>query len=406
MELWLTLAEVAPFTDAERSTALFMLGVYVLLALGVSTLCSLAEAVLLSITPSYVARLEQEGKAAGERIRQLKLEVDKPLATILTLNTIAHTIGAAGAGAQAEIAFGSGSLAIVSAVLTVLILLVSEIIPKSLGAAYWRQLAPAVATILALLTKALGPVIWLELKITKVFTSKGMHGPAGPSREEISAIAQLGADQGVFEEGESRILKNMFRFSSLRAKDIMTPRTVLYALPATTKVRELAERDTIRFSRIPIYTDSVDRVAGYVLVNQILLAANHGAMDKPLSEFARELKVIGEGARLSKVFDTLLAAHSHLILVVDDFGGTAGLVTLEDLVETLLGMEIVDEVDAVQDMQDLARKQWRRRALRLGLISDEDQDPLDSGAEEEGQPASGGASAPPASSPAPDPPSA
>ncbi|MBL4847644.1 MAG: HlyC/CorC family transporter [Planctomycetes bacterium] len=353
-----------------------MLVVYVLIALVVSTLCSLAEAVLLSITPSYIAQLQQENSPHAARLKQLKLEVDKPLATILTLNTVAHTIGAAGAGAQAELAFGSGSLGIVSAVLTVLILLVSEIIPKSLGAAHWKTLAPAIGRILGVLSKILGPVIWLELAITKIFTTTGVHGAAGVSRAEISAIAQLGADQGALEESESRILKNMFRFGSLTARDVMTPRTVLYALPEDTPVSELADRETIRFSRIPIYRGTIDTITGYVFVNELLLAANHGGRDRPLSEFNREIKLIAEGARLLKVFDTLLAAKRPVALVVDEFGGTAGLVTLEDLVETLLGLEIVDEADAVHDMQELARQQWRRRAFRLGLIEDESQEPL------------------------------
>jgi CBS domain containing-hemolysin-like protein len=362
-------------TSAERHTALVLLVVFVLLALGVSSLCSIFEAVLLSITPAYVARLDQEGKSSGARIKSLKEHVDEPLAAILTLNTVAHTIGAAGAGAQAEVVFGSGSLGIVSAVLTVLILLVSEIIPKSVGAAYWRKLAPGVALCLVALTKILKPVLWIELKITKVFTSESAHD-TNLSREEISAMAQLGADQGVFEDGESRILKNLFRFSSLRTSDIMTPRTVVFALPETTPVSDLVARGKIRFSRIPIYQESIDTVTGYVLVSEVMLGAAHGEGSAPLSDFRRDVQLIKEEASLTKAFDTILAAQTHIALVVDRFGGTAGLVTLEDLVETLLGMEIVDEVDAVQDMQELARREWRRRAKRLGLIDDESQDPL------------------------------
>lgn len=374
----LLFAADAPPTDAERQTALVLLVFFVLLALGVSSLCSIAEAVLLSITPAYVARQSQEGKTSAKRIKELKEHLDVPLATILTLNTIAHTIGAAGAGAQAEVAFGSGSLAIFSAVLTVLILIVSEIIPKSVGAAYWRKLAPLVATCLYFLDKVFYPIIWLELKITKLFTSKSGHGPARLSREEISAMAHLGAEQGVFEENESRILKGLFRFTSLTASDIMTPRTVLFTLNEETPVSELVARDKIRFSRIPIHKGAVDKITGYVLVSEVLLGASRGEQAAPLRDFRRDIQLVKEDATLLKVFDAILREQSQIALVVDRFGGTAGLVTLEDLVETLLGLEIVDEVDAVQDMQELARREWRRRAKRLGLIDDESQEPLES----------------------------
>ncbi|MGE0708665.1 MAG: CNNM domain-containing protein [Planctomycetota bacterium] len=359
----------------ERHTAVVLLVVFVVLALLVSSLCSVFEAVLLSITPAYVARQAQEGKRSADRIKALKEKIDEPLAAILTLNTVAHTIGAAGAGAQAEIAFGSGSLGIVSAVLTVLILLVSEIIPKSIGAAYWRKLAPGVSWCLVVMNRLLYPVIWIELRITSLFTTEG-HGPPRLSREEISAIAQLGADQGVFEEGESRILKNLFRFSQLKAQDVMTPRTVVFALAQETPVRALVEQEQVRFSRIPIHDGSIDRVTGYVLVSEVLLGATHGDQELPLADFQRELQLVREDSSLPKVFEALLRTQAQIALVVDRFGGTAGIVTLEDLVETLIGLEIVDEVDAERDMQELARREWRRRAKRLGLIGDESEDPL------------------------------
>ncbi len=355
------------------SDDVLLLIVFVGLALGVSFLCSVLEAVLLSITPSYLAQIEKEGSTAVARLRALKQDIDRPLAAILSLNTIAHTVGAAGAGAQAAKVFGSQWLGVASAVLTLLILILSEIVPKSLGALYWRQLAPAVGALLVPLIWAMYPLVLVARGITSLLG--GGHAPAGVSREEISAMAEEGADRGVFDTGESRVLKNMFRLRELRAADVMTPRTVIFALPETMKVGEVLEQHgTLRFARIPLYTASHDDISGYVLRADLLSRAARDEHDVPLSELRRELQIVPEVMPLSKLFDLLLEGHRHIALVVDEYGGTAGLVSQEDLVETLLGLEIVDEVDSVQDMQDLARRQWRRRARRLGLIDGEEGD--------------------------------
>ncbi len=341
---------------------------YLALALGVSFACSIFEAVLLSITPGYVAALDKEGAKSAKRIKGLKAAVDKPLAAILSLNTIAHTVGAAGVGAQSAIVFENVHVGVISGVLTVLILVVSEIIPKSLGATHWKRLAPTVAMLLVPVTFLM--TITLLVPVSRLITrwlGGGGHGGI-PSREEISAIAEKAAREGVFPTGEGRVLKNLFRLADLRASDIMTPRTVIFGLQEDAKLGQLvAETGELRFSRIPIYQESIDKVTGYVLKVDILLHVARDEHDKTLRDIRRELVAVPREMKLLDLFERLLEVQAHAALVVDEYGGTAGLVTMEDLVETLIGIEIVDEADAHTDMRELARKQWEKRAARTGI---------------------------------------
>ncbi len=355
------------------STDVALLVFYLCLALGVSFACSIFEAVLLSITPGYVASLEKAGSSAAGRITRLKQEIDRPLASILSLNTIAHTVGAAGVGAQSAKVFESLPIAVTSGVLTILILFVSEIVPKSLGAMHWKKLAPIVAAIL-------GPLTWLMTVTMFVPVSRWVTSLLGggghqqtPSPDEISAIAEQGARAGLFPRGESRVLSNLFRLKELRATDVMTPRTVMFGLPESTRVGDVVGDDTpFRFSRIPIFKHTIDEVTGYVLKGDVLLEAARDHLDVPLADLRRELLRIPEDIALSDVLEGLLKQQAHVALVVDTYGGTTGLVTLEDVVETLIGMEIVDEVDAVADMRELARKQWKRRANKMGIAVADD----------------------------------
>lgn len=353
----------------RMSADVSLLVFYLALALGVSFACSIFEAVLLSITPGYVAALHKEGSAAAERITKLKQSVDRPLAAILSLNTVAHTVGAAGVGAQSAKVFANLPMGIISGVLTVLILFVSEIVPKSLGATYWKKLAPAVAATLVPITFVMTitgfvPVsAWITRKL-----GGGKHG-VEPSREEISAIAERGARRGLFAGSEGRVLGNLFQLAELRATDVMTPRTVISAFPETETVGALIEHDeAIRFSRIPIHQGTLDKVTGYVLRSDVLLRAARDERDTPLSDLRRELRTVPDEQPLSELLERLLAQQTHMALVIDDHGTTTGLVTLEDVVETLFGTEIIDEVDSVADLRELARKQWHQRAQRLGVL--------------------------------------
>lgn len=347
-----------------------LLILYVVLAIGVSFLCSIMEAALLSVTPSYVAALEREGSSVGERLHQFKDNIDRPLAAILSLNTIAHTVGAAGVGAQAAIVFGEASTGIVAAVLTLLILVLSEIIPKTLGAVYWRTLAPAVTSILLPTIWLMWPLVKLSQGLTQVLSQE--EEEAAFSREEFTALAELGEEEGVFEEKESRILRNLFRFNSLRVKDVMTPRTVIFDLPESETIGHVVEEhNEFRFSRIPVYDDNPDDITGYVLKDEMLLRAAQEEFDVTLKEISRNILVVHETLPLPDLLERLLDRLEHIALVVDEYGGVAGVVTMEDVVETLLGLEIVDEADSVEDMQALARKQWFKRARDLGMVSED-----------------------------------
>ena len=356
-----------------------LLLLYVALALGVSFLCSVMEAVILSVSPSYVAALDREGDWIGERLQKMKDDIDRPLAAILSLNTIAHTVGAAGAGAQAATVFGETYTGIIAAILTLLILVFSEIIPKTLGAVYWRELAPVVVRFLAPTIFIMKPLVLLSKGITYLLSSD--QDQTSFSREEFTAMAEIGEEEGVFEEKESRILRNLFRFNSLRVRDVMTPRTVVFDLPEEKTIGEIvSEHDEFRFSRIPVYSSNRDNITGYVLKDEMLLRAAQEDMSVPLSELAREMLVVREDLPLPDLLERLLDRLEHIALVVDEYGGMAGIVSMEDVVETLLGMEIVDEADSVEDMQALARQQWFKRAKELGMVPDDALDP-DAGAE-------------------------
>ncbi len=340
---------------------------YVSLALGVSFLCSVMEAVLLSVTPSFAAKTEKHNPSLGGHLRKLKADIDRPLAAILSLNTIAHTVGAAGAGAQAVAVFGEAWVGVISGVLTFLILVISEIIPKTLGAVYWRQLTPAVVRLLAPTTLLMWPLVKMSQGLTRVLARGGKQ--VAVSREELTALADLGAEEGVVREQESRIVRNLFRLEKVKVRDIMTPRTVLFALPAEQTVGEaLAAHPEIRFSRIPIYSENLDDVTGFVLKGDVLLRAAEGHGDTPLAELSRPIEAVSSELPLASLFERLMDRRAHVALVLGEYGGTSGVVTLEDLLETLLGLEIVDEADGVQDMQELARQKWRQRAARLGVV--------------------------------------
>ncbi|MEM6289260.1 MAG: CNNM domain-containing protein [Bacteroidota bacterium] len=353
---------------AAGSGSMTLLIVYVAIAIGVSFLCSILEAVLLSITPAYVGALQETNPSVAGKLKALKADVDRPLAAILSLNTVAHTIGAAGAGAEAAAVFGSGAIGVFSAVLTLGILVLSEIIPKTLGAVYWRGLAGFVSRMLPLLIWITLPLVWLSQGITKLIARGKKEGSV--SREEIAALAQIGTEEGVFEESESRILTSLLRFNSLKTRDVMTPRTVVVAYDEATPLREIAERDR-RFSRIPLYQGDRDRMTSLVLRDDVLEAVAAGKGDEPASILARDLMTVPDSLPLPRLFDRFLERHEHLALVVGEYGGTAGVVTVEDVVETMLGLEIVDEADRQHDMQAEARARWRARAARLGITGGE-----------------------------------
>lgn len=343
---------------------------YISIALGFSFYCSIAEAVLLSVSRPFVSLLEKESPSKGKLLRKLKDDINRPLAAILSLNTIAHTMGAAGAGAQAAVVFGSAYIGIISAVLTLLILVFSEIIPKTLGAHYWRQLAVPVAITLKPLIWILYPLVILSEKLTQGLT----HEQAVKiTRNEMAALAELGEREGQLAHNESRILKNLFLLRDTTVRDIMTPRSVVFSLSDHLLVSEYFDmHDSVRFSRIPIYDKHHDNITGFVLRNDLLLAQARGNTDNPLSNYRREIKALLDRTSVLEAYEILLNTRGQILLVVDDYGVLLGIATLEDILETLLGLEIIDEGDKIPDMQQLARRLWKKRAQEMGLDIEDD----------------------------------
>lgn len=353
--------------ESDGSGSVTLLVIFIALAIGVSFLCSIMEAVLLSVSPAYIGALEADNPTAAARLRELKSDVDRPLAAILTLNTVAHTIGAAGAGAEAAAVFGSAAIGIFSAVLTLGILVLSEIIPKTLGAVYWRGLAPVVGLMLKPLIYLLYPLVLMSQWFAKLLTRGEKGGDV--SREELAALADIGAEEGVFQHGEARLFKSLLRFESLRVSDVMTPRTVVVAFSEDTTVQQLVDAKR-PFSRYPVYADNRDSITGYVLLADALARVADDVHDEPVGVLRRELMAVPESRSVLELFEDLVDGGEHIALVVDEYGGTAGIATLEDVIETLLGLEITDETDTTKDMQVLARERWRTRASTLGLLKD------------------------------------
>lgn len=374
---WFSLAVAAgPVEVAGEATqwdVIVLIG-SILFALGLSFLCSIAEAVLLSITPAYIESLRRKNPRRAAHLARLKLEnVDRSLAAILTLNTIAHTIGAILSGAKATVVFGSAWFGLFSAIMTLMILFLSEIIPKTLGAIYWKHLVGPTALFVEGLIRLLYPIVRLSEALTHIIArDKQAHLF---SREELISMARAGEQSGHIPDSESRILRNLFRLSSLTASDIMTPRTVITALPESMTLAEaLPEVSQRPFSRIPVYADTLDQVTGFVLRDDVLMGNTQEHASESLAGIRRELLTVMESVSLSALLERFLQNRHHLGIVLDEYGGTKGLVSLEDLVETLVGMEIVDETDNVVDMRALARKQWRKRVSAMGMKTDAGQE--------------------------------
>lgn len=349
-----------------------LLIVFTLVSIVFSFLCSVWEAALLSITPSFIQMKLQEGGSLGKTLKSFKDNIDRPLAAILTLNTIAHTVGAIGVGAQASKIWGTSivATAVVPVVMTLAILILSEIIPKTIGANYWKELANFTVSSLKIVMLILAPLVFVSQIITKAL--KKDKKASVFSRADFGAMAELGKQEGVFDESESNILTNLLRFRTIFAGNVMTPRTVMVASDEKTSIREFHDaNENLRFSRIPLFKESTDHITGYVLKDQVLKAIVDGKGDKPLSSLRREVLAVKDDFPIPQLFNHFTAKREHVAIVMDEFGGTAGIVTMEDVIETLLGLEILDEQDNTEDMQALARQQWEERARRVGLIENE-----------------------------------
>lgn len=349
--------------------------IYAAVSICFSFLCSIWEAVLLSITPSFVNTELQKGSALGKSLDKFKQDIDRPLSAILTLNTIAHTLGAIGVGAAATVVFADwepigGFLTwdmIVAVVMTLLILFLSEIIPKTIGANNWKSLAPFTVKSLSFLLKALAPLIWVSQLITKSF--KKEKGKGVLTRTDFLALANVGMTSGALEASESSIISNLLGMDTLKVQDVMTPRTVMQMKDENMTMSDYyTNHKPMRFSRIPVFSGKPDNITGMVLKDDILTNMVEGNKEKTLISIKREVKMIHQDKTLKELFVFLTGDDTHLAIVHDNYGSVTGVVTMEDMLETILGMEIVDESDKVADLQQLARKSWEERAKKLGII--------------------------------------
>lgn len=341
-----------------------------------SFLCSILEAVLLSVTPTFLNVKKQEKKDYALVLESLKKDVDKPLIAILTLNTIAHTVGAMMVGIEAEkLPFkweilGINTVGIVSAIMTLLILVASEIIPKTIGATYWKSLANFASKALTAMIFPLKwtGILWVLQLTTKLIGGKG-HGSV-LSREGFVAMTEIAHEEGVFQENESKIIKNLLNFKKILAKDVMTPRTVMKIESETTTVEDFFNKNmNLRFSRVPVYSNDSDNITGLVLKDDVFKEMALDNDTKTLGDLKRDIIVIDRNLPIPTIFDKLVDSRNHMALVVDEYGSVSGLLTMEDVIETLLGLEIMDESDNVSDLQLLARKSWESRAKKLGIIA-------------------------------------
>lgn len=350
---------------------MFLLLVYLFIALFTSFLCSILEAVLLSIPISYLKTKEEQGNTTAKTFLGYKEDIDKPLSAILSLNTIAHTVGAAGVGAQATIVFGEAYFGVVSAVLTVLILVFTEIIPKTLGANYAKELMSFTAIVIKIFVFITYPLVLASAILTKILSRKDKEMTV--SREEISAMASIGTQEGIFIDKENKIIQNLIRLKDIEVAEILTPRIVVVTADEEMTLQEfLKNKNFLLFSRIPIFSGDRDNITGYVFREQVFEKLAEDQFDLKLKDLCRTIAVFPKTITLFVAWEKMLENKEHIALIADEYGGMDGIITLEDIIETLLGFEIVDEKDIVADMQQYARERWENKQKKYKLLSDDE----------------------------------
>ncbi len=340
---------------------------YLFLALFFSFLCSLAESVLLSTPKTFLTTIRDQEKWANSFLN-LKTNIDKPLSAILSLNTVAHTIGAAGVGAKAVEEFGDAYLGLASAILTILILVITEIIPKTMGARYWKNLAKITFYIIKIMLFFTYPLVIFSTQITRLISSNKKEDST--SREEISALAKIGADEGIFSENESRIIQNILRLQKIKVTQIMTPRVVVTSIDENLTLSEFKKNKVfLNFSRIPTFNNENEKITGYVFLQDVLeKLSNNENPNSLIKNFKRDVLRVPNNVTLFNLWDQLIEKKEHIAIVIDEYGGIDGIVTMEDIIETLLGLEIMDENDLIVDMQKYAKERWEARQKKENII--------------------------------------
>lgn len=341
---------------------------YLFLALFVSFLCSIMESVLLSMPQSFLVVNQNKGYKWAQAFIDLKIEIDKPLSAILTMNTVAHTVGAAGVGAQAVKVFGEASFGIVSAILTLLILVITEIIPKTIGARFWRQLAPFSYYTIKTMIWITYPLVVMAAAITRIFSDSSDEQTT--SREEIAALASIGTDEGLFSDKENKIIQNILKLKNVRVSEIMTPRVVVVIVDEELPlINFLESKEHLKFSRIPVYSGDEENITGYVFRQEVFENLAEDKHHLKLKDIKHDIVMVPNSYVLFSLWEKLLEEKEHIALIVDEFGGLDGVVTMEDIIETLLGLEIMDEKDTIADMQKFARQRWEKRQAKYKYIN-------------------------------------
>lgn len=347
---------------------MLLLIVFLLGAMLVSFVCSILESVLMSTTLSYITMREDEGYKLATLFKKYKTDTDRPLAAILTLNTIANTIGAAGVGRQANILFGSEWFGLVSAITTLLILIFSEIIPKTIGTTYWKHLMGFTARSIRLLIFILFPLVKLVEWISSWITVNDQE--ATVSREEVLAMANVGEEEGIIEENENKVIQNVIKLDNVKASDVMTPRVVAAIANENMKLRDFYNSDEYdHFSRIPVYSESPEYITGYILRQEALEDLAEDKFSERLKDIKRDVPFFNEDATISDIWDSLLKQKVQIAIIIDEYGCFQGILTFEDIIETIFGLEIIDENDQVSDMQQYARERWQQRQKRFKSIN-------------------------------------
>ncbi|RUO36730.1 hemolysin [Aliidiomarina shirensis] len=331
---------------------------FALLSILVSFICSILEAALLSITPSFIAQQKAERPKLYEKLKTLKDKIDQPLAAILTLNTVAHTVGATGVGAQVAVVFGDGYLGIASAIMTILILVLSEIVPKTIGARYWPQLAPILPSTLNAMIIILKPFIWLSDQLMKVFGG-GHH--QHDLRQEIKALTVLGREMKTLDEDEQRVIANILDLHDIKVRDIMTPRTVCESARPTDTLTDFAERVRVgQFSRYPVLGDNEEPL-GIIFRYDMLNITS----ETVVADLMKPVKVVSDKTNAEELMAQLIRERQHMCLVYDEYGTWLGVVTMEDVLETIIGQPIMDETDDIPNMRRFAKRRWEHRLKSL-----------------------------------------
>ncbi|MEN6619125.1 MAG: hemolysin family protein [Rikenellaceae bacterium] len=337
---------------------------YLFLAITVSFVCSIMESVLLTTPVSFVNMKDAQGVKPAKIFKKLKQNIDRPLAAILSLNTIANTVGAAGVGAQATIVFGEAYFGLISAALTILILVFSEILPKTIGAHYWKSIAMTSGRIIQGMVYITYPLVVLSVFMTKLI-SRHNKDEQTVSREEVSAMVDIGTEEGTFEDTEKKIIQNLIRLRNVRASDVMTPRVVVATASEDITIGEFyTNKVYLHYSRIPVYSENKEDITGFVYRQEVFENLANDNFDLKLKEIKKPMLVAPNIQPLTILWEKLISQKTHIALIVDEYGGFEGIVTLEDIIETILGLEIIDDRDIVADLQQFARDRWNERMAK------------------------------------------